>query len=44
MNYALFHQYRDRERVTEEDLDRWRRFKTDIEARKPVLNLDFEGF
>jgi Ser/Thr protein kinase RdoA (MazF antagonist) len=44
MNYALFHQYRDRDRVTEEDLDRWRRFKSDIEARKPVLNLDFARF
>ena len=44
MNYALFHQYRDRDRVDEDDLDRWHRFKRDIEARTPVLNLDFASF
>ena len=41
MNYALFHQYRNRDRVDEADLDRWHRFKRDIEANTPVLNLDF---
>ncbi len=44
MNYALFHQYRDREHVDEADLDSWRRFRRDIEANTPVLKLDFASF
>ena len=44
MNYALFHQYRDREHVDEEDRDSWRRFRRDIEGNTPVLKLDFASF
>jgi amicoumacin kinase len=44
MNYALFHQYRDPERVDDVTLDTWRRFRRDIEAAKPVLDLDFAAF
>jgi Ser/Thr protein kinase RdoA (MazF antagonist) len=44
MNYALFHQYRDPERVTDAELDSWRRFRRDIEAGTPVLNLEFARF
>jgi Ser/Thr protein kinase RdoA (MazF antagonist) len=44
MNYALFHQYRDPERVDDATLDTWRRFRRDIEAAKPVLDLDFAAF
>jgi hypothetical protein len=44
MNYALFHQYRDPARLTDADRDSWRRFRRDIEADKPVLNLDFAAF
>ena len=44
MNYALFHQYRDPERVTDADRDSWRRFRRDIETNKPILNLDFASF
>ena len=44
MNYALFHQYRDPNVLTEEDRDAWRRFRRDIEAATPVLDLDFERF
>lgn len=44
MNYALFHQYLDPNALTEEDRDTWRRFRRDIEAATPVLDLDFEGF
>jgi len=44
MNYALFHQYRDPARVTDADLDSWRRFRRDIEAARPVVNLDFGSF
>ena len=44
MNYALFHQIRDPEKPTVADIDTWRRFRRDIEAAKPVLNLDFSKF
>lgn len=44
MNYALFHQYRDPGVVNEETLDIWSRFKRDIEAATPVLELDFGRF
>jgi Ser/Thr protein kinase RdoA (MazF antagonist) len=44
MNYALFHQYRDREQLDDADRDTWRRFRRDIEANTPVLNLDFARF
>jgi len=44
MNYALFHQYRDPSTLTEEDRDAWRRFRRDIEAGTPVLELDFTRF
>jgi Ser/Thr protein kinase RdoA (MazF antagonist) len=42
MNYALLHQYRDPEVLDEDTLDKWRRFRRDIEADKPVVQLDFE--
>lgn len=41
MNYALFHQYRDPGLLDEDTLDRWSRFRRDIEADTPVLELDF---
>lgn len=44
MNYALFHQYRDPERLDAPALDAWRRFRRDIEADTPVLRLDFGSF
>jgi Ser/Thr protein kinase RdoA (MazF antagonist) len=44
MNYALFHQYRDPENVTDAERDGWRRFRRDIEAEVPVLKLDFGRF
>ena len=44
MNYALFHQYRDPAVVTAEERDAWRRFRRDIEADTPVLDLDFAAF
>jgi amicoumacin kinase len=44
MNYALFHQYRDPAVLDEETLDRWSRFRRDIEADTPVLQLDFARF
>jgi len=44
MNYALFHQYRDPVVVTAEERDAWRRFRRDIEADTPVLDLDFATF
>ena len=44
MNYALFHQYRDPEKVDEATMDGWRRFRRDIEADRPVLRLDFGSF
>ncbi len=44
MNYALFHQYRDPGLLDEDTLDRWGRFRRDIEADTPVLELDFAGF
>jgi Ser/Thr protein kinase RdoA (MazF antagonist) len=44
MNYALFHQYRDPARLDDADRDAWRRFRRDIEANTPVLNLDFARF
>jgi len=44
MNYALFHQYRDPGLLDEDTLDRWGRFRRDIEADTPVLQLDFARF
>jgi Ser/Thr protein kinase RdoA (MazF antagonist) len=44
MNYALFHQYRDPAVVDDDTLDRWWRFRRDIEADTPVLELDFGQF
>ncbi len=44
MNYALFHQYRDPAVLDEATLDRWSRFRRDIEAETPVLQLDFASF
>jgi amicoumacin kinase len=44
MNYALFHQYRDPQRLDEETLQAWRRFRRDIEADVPILTLDFARF
>jgi Ser/Thr protein kinase RdoA (MazF antagonist) len=44
MNYALFHQYRDPGLLDEDTLDRWGRFRRDIEADIPVLQLDFTQF
>jgi amicoumacin kinase len=41
MNYALFHQYRDRDRLDDASRDAWRRFRRDIEGDLPVINLDF---
>jgi Ser/Thr protein kinase RdoA (MazF antagonist) len=41
MNYALFHQYRDKNELDEADRDAWRRFRRDIEADAPVLHMDF---
>ncbi|MEO7733515.1 MAG: phosphotransferase, partial [Kofleriaceae bacterium] len=37
MNYALFHQYRDPAILDEDTLDRWSRFRRDIEGDVPVL-------
>jgi amicoumacin kinase len=44
MNYALFHQYRDPALLDDDTLDRWRRFRRDIEDDVPVLQLDFARF
>jgi Ser/Thr protein kinase RdoA (MazF antagonist) len=44
MNYALFHQYRDPAVVDDDTLDRWHRFRRDIEADAPVVQLDFASF
>lgn len=44
MNYALFHQYRDPAVLDEATLDRWSRFRRDIEADTPVVQLDFASF
>ncbi len=44
MNYALFHQYRDPAQLDEATLDAWSRFRRDIEADTPVVELDFAGF
>jgi Ser/Thr protein kinase RdoA (MazF antagonist) len=44
MNYALFHQYRDPALLDDDTLDRWSRFRRDIEADTPVLQLDFAEF
>jgi Ser/Thr protein kinase RdoA (MazF antagonist) len=44
MNYALFHQYRDPGLLDEDTLDRWGRFRRDIETDTPVLQLDFARF
>jgi Ser/Thr protein kinase RdoA (MazF antagonist) len=44
MNYALFHQYRDPGVLDEATLDAWSRFRRDIEADVPVLQLDFASF
>ncbi len=44
MNYALFHQYRDPSVMDDDTLDRWSRFRRDIEGEIPVLELDFTSF
>jgi Ser/Thr protein kinase RdoA (MazF antagonist) len=44
MNYALFHQYRDPSVLDQDTLDRWSRFRRDIEDETPVLQLDFTRF
>jgi amicoumacin kinase len=44
MNYALFHQYRDPDEINDKILDSWSRFRRDIEADTPVLELDFTQF
>jgi Ser/Thr protein kinase RdoA (MazF antagonist) len=44
MNYALFHQYRDPDLINDDVLDRWSRFRRDIESDTPVLELDFGSF
>ena len=44
MNYALFHQYRDPALLDDDTLDRWSRFRRDIEADTPVVPLDFASF
>jgi Ser/Thr protein kinase RdoA (MazF antagonist) len=44
MNYALFHQYRDPQQRDDQTLDAWRRFRRDIEADVPVIDLDFARF
>jgi amicoumacin kinase len=44
MNYALLHQYRDPDVLDEDTLDKWRRFRRDIEADTPVVQLDFASF
>jgi hypothetical protein len=44
MNYALFHQYRDPAVLDDAVLDRWDRFRRDIEADKPVVQLDLTSF
>jgi amicoumacin kinase len=44
MNYALFHQYRDPAVLDDATLDRWSRFRRDIEADTPVVQLDFASF
>lgn len=44
MNYALFHQYRDPAVLDDDTLDRWSRFRRDIEADTPVIPLDFASF
>jgi Ser/Thr protein kinase RdoA (MazF antagonist) len=44
MNYAMFHQYRDPAELDDEDRDRWSRFRRDIEADTPVIELDFASF
>jgi amicoumacin kinase len=44
MNYALFHQYLDPADRDEDTMDTWSRFKRDIEADIPVVQLDFSRF
>lgn len=44
MNYALFHQYRDPAVLDDDTMDRWSRFRRDIEGDVPVLELDFASF
>jgi amicoumacin kinase len=44
MNYALFHQYRDPAVLDDDTLDQWSRFRRDIEADTPVVQLDFASF
>jgi amicoumacin kinase len=44
MNYALFHQYRDPAVLDDATLDRWSRFRRDIESDTPVVQLDFASF
>lgn len=44
MNYALFHQYRDPAVLDDDTLERWSRFRRDIEGEIPVVQLDFASF
>jgi amicoumacin kinase len=44
MNYSLLHQYRDPGEPDEATRDAWMRFRRDIEADTPVLDLDFTKF
>lgn len=44
MNYALFHQYRDPSLLDDDTREIWRRFRRDIEAETPVVQLDFARF
>jgi Ser/Thr protein kinase RdoA (MazF antagonist) len=44
MNYALFHQYRDRRQLRDEDRAHWRETREAIERDAPILMLDFRSF
>ena len=44
MNYALFHQIRDPAVADDDTLERWSRFRRDIESDTPVIQLDFASF
>lgn len=44
MNDALFHQDRDPAVLDDDTLDRWGRFRRDIEADVPVVEIDFASY
>jgi Ser/Thr protein kinase RdoA (MazF antagonist) len=44
MNYALFHQYRDRARIREEEREYWRISREAIGRGVAILPLDFRAF